>query len=460
MEDYLSRVSAEQREQAEVLDYRKITQDNSTRTSLNNDRLLEEILLYNNLLEAARHVKKNKGACGIDGMNVNRLIPYLNENYYELRQQILAGKYKPNPVRRVEIPKGNTGKFRKLGIPTVADRMIQMAVTMVLEAIYEKQFSETSYGFRPGRGAHDALKKCIEYANEGYDYVVSIDLEKYFDTVNHSKLIEVLSRSIKDGRVISLIHKFLNAGIYVNGMFEKNEEGMPQGGCFSPLGGNVMLNELDKELERRGHRFIRYADDVLLMCRSRKAAERTMESIARFIEEKLFLKVNREKSTVSKLEDVKYLGYGFYRKKGEYRLRVHPKSVNRMKERLRELTKRGTMGNKKRIAKLKEYIRGWIDYFVLADMKTLMQTTDKWMRRRIRTLYWLQWKRVRTRYRKLRSLGLKEEYVHTIANARKGPTRMGETLNFAITNKTLKEWGYLFMSDYYSYQRKFVCLST
>ena len=333
MEDYLQMVSAEQKEYAGVSVYQRITENNGIITDFWTDNLLELILRKDNLNKAYKKVKSNKGKGGIDGMQVDELLPCLKGNQSEIIQKIKEGKYRPNPVRRVEIPKEGKGRARKLGISTVVDRLIQQAVTQELTPLFEPQFSESSYGFRPGRSQHDALKACKKNVDEGYVYVVSMDLEKLFDTVNHSKLIEVLSRTIKDGRVISLIHKYLNAGVLQNGFFEKTEEGVPQGGPLSPLCGNVMLNGLDKELERRGHRFVRYADDVLIFCRSRKSAERTLANIIPFIEGKLFLKVNRTKTTVTHVGKIKYLGYAFYRNKGKCRFRVHPKAARKKNER-------------------------------------------------------------------------------------------------------------------------------
>ena len=294
-EDYLQRVSAEQKEYAEVSAHQKIAENNDIITDFQTDKLMEEILQSENLNKAYKKVKSNKGAGGIDGMSVDELLTFLKENQEQLIQKLKEGKYKPNPVRRVEIPKETKGEFRKLGVPTVVDRVFQQAITQVLTPVYEEQFSENSYGFRPKRGAHDALKQCQQNVEDGYVYVVDMDLEKFFDTVCQSKLIEVLSRTIKDGRVISLIHKYLNAGVISKGMFEKTEVGMPQGGPLSPLLSNIMLNELDKELERRGHRFVRYADDCMIFCKSRKSASRTLENIMPYIEGKLFLKVNRER---------------------------------------------------------------------------------------------------------------------------------------------------------------------
>lgn len=443
IEDYLLMVSAEQREQAEEYARRRIASDDDAITDLWTNELLELIIRRENLNKAYRQVKKNKGSAGIDRMQVEELLPYLRENGDELRQQLREGKYKPNPVRRVEIPKEEKGKVRKLGIPTVVDRMVQQAIAQDLMPLYEAQFSDNSFGFRPKRGTHDALKRSQKWADEGNVYVVSMDLAAYFDTVNHSKLIEVLSRTIKDGRVISLIHRYLNAGVMEDGGFQRTKEGVPQGGPLSPLLGNIMLNELDKELERRGHRFVRYADDCMIFCKSRKAAERTMRNIVPFITGKLFLKVNLEKTTVAHISRVKYLGYGFYRHKGKCRLRVHPKSVRKMRRKLKELTHRGNRwSNDERKKKLGEYVRGWVNYFRMADMKSLMAQTDEWMRRRIRAVIWRQWKRVRTRYKMLRRMHVEEWRVHEMANCRKGPWRAAQMLNTVITKERLARAGY------------------
>ena len=450
MEDYLQMVSAEQKEYAEVLDYSKITEKSGVITDYWTNNLLGLILRKDNLNNAYKQVKKNKGKGGVDGMQVDELLPFLRENQHTLIQEIRDGKYKPNPVRRVEIPKETKGEFRKLGVPTVVDRVIQQAIAQELSPIYEEQFSENSFGFRPKRGAHDALRQCQKNANEGYVYVVDMDLEKFFDTVCQSKLIEVLSRTIKDGRVISLIHKYLNAGVIANGMFERTEVGMPQGGPLSPLLSNVMLNELDKELERRGHRFVRYADDCMIFCKSRKSAERTLKNIIPFIEQKLFLKVNRKKTEVAYISNVKYLGYTFYRCKGKCRFRVHPKSVAKMRNKIRELTDRNRgISNAEREKKYQEYVRGWVNYFKLADMRKLLIETDKWARRRIRAVYWKQWKRVRTRYRILRKLKLEHWRAMELANSRCGYWRMAEVLNTVITKKIIAKLGYTAMLDYY-----------
>lgn len=273
--------------------------------------LLECILSSENLNRAYRQVVSNKGAGGVDKMETSELLPYLKLHKDELLKQLLDGKYRPFPVRRVEIPKEN-GKVRQLGIPTVVDRFIQQAVSQLLIQIYEPEFSRNSFGFRPNRSAHDALRKVQEYADDGYRYCVDLDLERFFDTVNHSKLIEVLSRTIKDGRVVSLIHHYLNAGVMVRHKYEESTEGVPQGGPLSPILSNILLNEMDKELEVRGHRFVRYADDCIILVRSRRATERVRDSIAKFIEKKLFLKVNKEKTVMGALRGMKFLGYTFY----------------------------------------------------------------------------------------------------------------------------------------------------
>ena len=417
IEGYLQRISAEQKEYAEASAHSRITENNHIITGFQTDELLEQILQSDNLNKAYKKVKSNKGAGGVDGMSVDELLTFLKDNQKQLIQKLKDGKYKPNPVRRVEIPKETKGETRKLGVPTVVDRVFQQAITQVLSPIYEEQFSENSYGFRPRRGAHDALKQCQQNVNEGYVYVVDMDLEKFFDTVCQSKLIEVLSRTIKDGRVISLIHKYLNAGVISNGMFEKTEVGMPQGGPLSPLLSNIMLNELDKELERRGHRFVRYADDCMIFCKSRKSAERTLKNIMPYIEGKLFLKVNREKTKVAYVNKVKYLGYSFYRYKGKCRLRVHPKSIVKMKAKLKELTSRNNgWGNEYRALKLTQFIRGWVNYFGMADMKQLLKSKDEWLRRRIRAIYWKQWKKIKTRYQMIRKFGMPEWKVHEMAN--------------------------------------------
>ena len=430
----------------------RITENNIIDADESEERLLEQIVDRDNLNRAFKRVKSNKGAHGVDGMKVDELLQYLKENGEQLKQSILDGKYHPNPVRRVEIPKEDGKKKRKLGIPTVVDRVVQQAIAQVLTPIFEEQFSDNSYGFRPGRSAHDAIRKSQDNIDEGYEYVVDMDLEKYFDTVNQSKMIEVLSRTVKDGRVISLIHKYLRAGVIVRHSFEETEIGVPQGGPLSPILSNIMLNELDKELERRGHRFVRYADDLLILCKSRRSAQRTLDNILPFIEKKLFLKVNREKTVVDYVGKVKFLGFAFYRYKGKTGIKIHPKSAAKMKSKIKELTSRSNgMGNELRAIKLRRYIMGWINYFKIADMKKLLSKTDQWMRRRIRMIYWKQWKRVRTRLKMLQTLGIHKQKAWEYANTRKGYWRISNSqiLSKTLRNEVIKGLGFLFFSEYY-----------
>lgn len=413
--------------------------------------VLEFILSPSNLNAAYLQVRRNKGAGGVDKMEVESLKDYLVKNKAELLASILRGSYRPHPVRRVEIPKDN-GQKRLLGIPTVVDRVIQQAIAQVLSALYEPQFSDHSYGFRPKRNAHQALEKCRRYITEGYVYAVDLDLEKFFDKVNHSKLIEVLSRTIKDGRVVSLIHKYLNAGVQIGGQLEASEAGVPQGGPLSPLLSNIMLNELDKELERRGHKFVRYADDLVIMCKSKRGAERVMSSIIRFIEQKLFLKVNKEKSQVARHNNVKFLGYSFYKTKGEGRLRIHPKSVAKMKARIKVLTSRSNgWGNERRKEALRQYIVGWVNYFKLADMEKLLKMVDEWYRRRLRMVIWKQWKRMKTRLTNLIKLGVKKSKAWEWANSRKGYWHLANSfiLTTSITTEKLHLAGFTFFYDQY-----------
>jgi RNA-directed DNA polymerase len=429
-----------------------ITENNIINANKSRERLLERILERDNLNNAFKRVKSNKGTHGVDEMEVDELLQYLKDNGDHLKQSILDGKYRPNPVRRVEIPKDDGKKKRNLGIPTVVDRVIQQAMAQILSPIFEKQFSDNSYGFRPKRSAHQAIKKCQDNIQRGYKYAVDMDLEKFFDTVNQSKLIEVLSRTIRDGRVISLVHKYLRSGVVIRHKYEETETGVPQGGPLSPLLSNIMLNELDKELEKRGHRFVRYADDLTIFCKSRRSALRTLENIIPFIEGKLFLKVNRDKTTVDLASRVKFLGFSFYQYKGEARVRIHPKAITKIKRKVKELTARSNgMGNKTRIEKLKSYIMGWINYFKIADMKNLLLKVDEWLRRRIRMIYWKQWKRVRTRFKMLQTLGISKQKAWEYANTRKGYWRISNSpiLSKSLNNTKLRELGYLFFSDYY-----------
>lgn len=431
--------------------YMGITENTLTTTPFTDMGLMEFILSPSNLNQAYLRVKSNQGVGGVDKMEVESLSSYLSTHKEELISSLYQGKYSPNPVLRVAIPKDN-GSKRLLGIPTVVDRVIQQAITQVLSPVYEKQFSSDSYGFRPSRSAHGALGKCVHYINEGYRYAVDMDLEKFFDTVNHSKLIEVLSRTIKDGRVVSLIHKYLNAGVMNQGDYEPSLQGVPQGGPLSPLLSNILLNELDKELERRGHKFVRYADDLIILCKSKRSAQRTLENILPFIENKLYLKVNTDKTQVTYVRNVKFLGYSFYIMKGKCRLRIHPKSVLKLKSKLKLLTKRSNgWSNERRKESLRQFITGWIQYFKYADMSQLLTVIDEWLRRRIRMVIWKQWKRIRTKVANLIKLGVKKTKAWEWANTRKGYWHIANSfiLSTTFTTERLKSAGYMFLSDYY-----------
>lgn len=428
-----------------------ISERELTPITLPKNGLLEFILSSDNLNAAYKKVCSNKGSGGIDGMTTGELLPYLREHGSELITSIREGTYKPNPVRRVEIPKSN-GKKRGLGIPTVVDRVVQQALSQVLQVIYEPQFSETSYGFRPHRGAHKALLKCGEYIEQGYVFTVDMDLEKFFDKVSHSKLIEVLSRTIKDGRVISLIHRYLNAGVVTSGKYESTSLGVPQGGPLSPLLSNIMLNELDKELECRGHKFVRYADDLVIFCKSRKSAQRTYEHILPFIENKLYLKVNREKTKVAYMRDIKFLSYAFGRRNGKCQYRIHPDSTKKMKDKIRELTNRSNgWSYEYRKQRLEWFIRGWSNYFSLAGYKRSMKDWDGWLRRRIRMCIWKSWKRVRTRYRNLHNLLPDTNSVRVAAFSRKSCWRMSShpSLHAAMSDERLLRAGYPTFRKFY-----------
>ncbi|MCB2292645.1 group II intron reverse transcriptase/maturase [Clostridium algoriphilum] len=411
--------------------------------------LFERIIDRNNLNQAFKKVRANKGSHGVDGMKVDELLQYLKENGASLRQSLLEGRYKPNPVRRVEIPKPD-GKKRPLGIPTAVDRVVQQAIAQVLNPIFEEKFSENSYGFRPNRSAHQAILKCKEYMDKGYKWAVDIDLEKYFDTVNHDKLIGLVYKEVKDVRVIALIRKYLQAGVMERGIFNTSQKGVPQGGNLSPLLSNVMLNELDKELEKRGLHFCRYADDCNIYLKSKKSAFRVMASITRFIEEDLKLKVNKDKSKVDRPWKLKYLGFTFYPKKGEMGIRVHQNSVKKLKCKLKEITGRSNaMSMELRAIKLRQVIVGWVNYFKLADMKSALKTLDEWLRRRIRLCYWKQWKRIKTRHDNLKKLGINEYKAWEYANTRKGYWRISNSpiLARTLTNKYLKEQGFVTLTE-------------
>jgi RNA-directed DNA polymerase len=429
-----------------------ITENHFVEVQFTKDDLLERILSSSNMNQAYKQVMANGGSGGVDKMATEFLLPYLKLHKEELINSLMDGSYRPNPVRRVEIPK-ECGKMRQLGIPTVVDRLIQQSISQVLSPIYERDFSDSSFGFRPRRSTHKALSCAQSYITSGYKYCVDLDLEKFFDTVNHSKLIEVLSRTIKDGRVISLIHKYLLSGIIVNHRFEDSTQGVPQGGPLSPLLSNVMLNELDKELDRRGHKYVRYADDCLIFCRSKRSAFRIRDNITSFIEQVLYLKVNLDKTQVGSVCGMKFLGYSFYIQKGICRLSVHPKSYDKLKARLKILTGRSNgMGYERRKRELTLFVRGWVEYFKMADMRSYLQRIDEWLRRRVRMCIWKCWKKVKTRFNNLVLCGVNKWYAWQHANTRKGYWCIAGSriLTGAMNNDKLRQAGYPFMMDYYS----------
>ena len=409
--------------------------------------LLERILDRENLNRAFKRVKARKGAAGIDGMTVEKALPYLRENKKELLERIYRGKYTPSPVRRVEIPKPEGG-VRKLGIPTVIDRTIQQAIAQQLIPIYEPLFADGSYGYRPGRSAKDAILRVKEYVEEGYRYAVTLDLSKYFDTLNHERLLNLLREEVKDERVIQLIKRYLKSGVMEDGVVMETEEGSPQGGNLSPLLANIYLDEFDQEYQRRGVPCIRYADDIVLLAKSKRAAERLLETSTAYLEDKLKLKVNREKSrtvSVFSIRNFKFLGFALGRNgKGVY-VRVHPKSWKKFKARLKELSsRRSCQSIRPTLARIKVYARGWMNYYGIADMKNPIDDINGWLYHRIRMCIWKQWKKSRTKMRNLRKLGVPEDLAYMAANSRRGYWFVTHTVavNMAMTKERLIRAGY------------------
>lgn len=408
------------------------------------ENLLEAILDRNNLNKAYLKVKGNGGSAGIDGMTVDEMLPYLKEHREELLTALRNGKYKPKAVRRVEIPKPDGGK-RKLGVPTVIDRMIQQAIVQVLQPIYEPLFSDNSYGFRPKRSAHQAISKALEYYNEGFKQVVDLDHAKYFDTVNHDILIDMLREQIKDERVISLIRKYLKSGVMIDGLVSPTTEGTPQGGNLSPLLSNIYLTAFDKLLESRGHKFVRYADDCNIYVKSRRAAERVMANCVKFLEGKLKLKVNQQKSQVGSPLKLKFLGFSLYKTGKKAGIRPHGKSIKRFKDKIRELTSRKQARSVENILKgIKSYTTGWLVYYSIADMESKIKSLNEWLRRRIRQIYWKQWKRIKTKHDNLVRLGINNSKAWEWANSRKGYWRISDSqiLHMSLTNEYLASVGY------------------
>jgi RNA-directed DNA polymerase len=404
--------------------------------------LMKRILSRENLLNALKRVERNGGSHGVDKMSTQNLRLYIVEHWADLRNSLQQGTYEPQPVRRVEIPKPNGG-VRLLGIPTVLDRFIQQAITQTLTPIYDPTFSENSYGFRPQRRGHDAVRKAKGYIEEGYRWVVDIDLEKFFDKVNHDKLMGLLSKRIDDKTLLGLIRKFLNAGIMIGGVVSQNTEGTPQGGPLSPLLSNIILDVLDKELEGRGHKFVRYADDCNIYVKSKKAGIRTMEGITAFIEKGLSLKVNHDKSAVDRPWNRKFLGFSFTNRK-EPKIRISKQSIKRFKLKVKEITSRKSpIPMEIRIQKLNQYLVGWCGYYALADTPSIFKELESWIRRRLRLCYWKQWKLPKTRIRKLIGLGIDKHKAYEWGNTRKGYWRITNSpiLSRALNNAFWRKEG-------------------
>ena len=386
-------------------------------------------------------------------MEVKELDEYLSKHLDEIKEQIRNKKYSPKPVKRVEIPKPD-GSVRNLGVPTVVDRFVQQAIAQVLTPIYEPKFSESSYGFRPNRCCEMAILKALEFMNDGYQWVVDIDLEKFFDNVNHDKMISLIMKDVKCGEIVSLINKFLKSGIMIDDEYKESVIGTPQGGNLSPLLSNIMLNQLDKELEARGLRFTRYADDCIILVGSSKAADRVMKNVSIFIESKLGLKVNMTKSKVSKPNDIKYLGFGFFMDKndGLWKAKPHAKSVEKLKLKLKKLTsRRWSISLDERLEKIKKTIVGWTNYYKIGYWKDVARMVDAHVRFRLRMCIWKQWKKVNTKKKALISLGVPKREAWMLANSRKAYARCASSfLNNVLTNKRLKERGLVFLLDQYN----------
>ena len=407
-----------------------------------NQRVMEEVCERDNWRAALQRVRANQGSPGIDGRTVDELPEYLEQHGPAIREQLLSGTYEPKPVKRVEIPKPDGG-VRKLGIPTVLDRFVQQAVQQVLQKQWDPTFSEHSYGFRPARSAQQAVAQAQQYIADGYGWCVDFDLEKFFDRVNHDKLMGQIAKGVGDKRLLKLIRAFLNAGVMEDGLVSPSVEGTPQGGPLSPLLSNLVLDELDRELERRGHRFVRYADDSNIYVRSERAGQRVMESVKRFISDKLKLKVNESKSAVAKPQERKFLGFSFTGGKGLKR-KIAPKAITRFKERVREITIKGKGRSMEQVMEeLAQYVRGWRAYFGFCETPSVLQRLDGWIRRRLRGAFWRQWKTGRKRYAELVRRGVSAESAAKTAGSRRGPWRVSQSpaLDRALSNAYLASLG-------------------
>ena len=421
---------------------------------------LESVLEYHNMKDAMTQVIKNRGAAGFDGIPVSELEQWFREHPHQLSKAVMSGTYKPQPIKRVYIPKDN-GDKRPLGIPTVVDRTVQQALAQVLSEAYEPYFSDNSFGFRPDRGARDAVRRVCEYAEQGYVWVIDLDLAKFFDTVNHSKLLQVLSESIKDGRVISLIHKFLRAKIIENGKSTKPKMGTPQGGPMSPIPANILLNEMDKMLDERGVKFCRYADDCIIFAKSERAAHRIYESISKYIEKKLFLQINKEKTSIGMLSPrTKFLGFGFKRIEDDLETRwvpvVHNKSRKKLKDKIRILTdRRLPRGEERTKEQFNTFLKGWVGYYRIGMSNCSFTKIDEWIRRRIRQIYLKMWKKNRTKYEELKKLKRnKDELCYAIAHSSMKCWAKALYANYVITKEVIKKWGWLSVKE--AYERGFI----
>ncbi|WP_096270728.1 group II intron reverse transcriptase/maturase [Paucisalibacillus globulus] len=405
--------------------------------------MMERILARPNLLQAIKRVEENKGSHGVDQMTTKDLRNHLVENWTTITNQLRSGTYQPKPVRRVEIPKADGGT-RKLGIPTVTDRFVQQAIAQQLTLVFDPTFSEFSYGFRPNRRAHTAVKQARAYMKEGYRWVVDMDLEKFFDRVNHDRLMARLANKIKDKALLRLIRSFLQAGVMENGLVRPITEGAPQGGPLSPLLSNIVLDELDKELEKRGHKFVRYADDFQIYVKSKRAGERVMESITTFIEKKLRLKVNREKSTIDRPWKRKFLGFSFTNNKKQPKIRLAKQSIKRFKARIRKWTSRKhQITMEQRIAKLNSYLNGWLGYYQLIETPSKLKQLESWLHRRLRMIRWKEWRLPKTKKKKLISLGISPQKAYEWANSRKAYWRIAKSpiLHIALGTKYWTDQG-------------------
>ena len=414
-------------------------------------KLMDEVLSKDNLNQAYLQVTRNKGASGVDDMTCEEVKDYLKVHGDELISQIKSREYKPLPVRRVEIPKPNGG-VRKLGIPTVIDRIIQQALVQKLTPIFEPTFSEYSYGFRLNRRCQNAIDKALELLNQGYEWIIDLDLEKFFDNVPQDKLIRLVDNMVNDSDITALIHKYLKAGVLINGEFEETTIGTPQGGNLSPLLSNIYLNELDKELERRGLHFARYADDCVIFVKTENAAKRVMFHTIKFIETKLKLKVNAEKTHITRPNNLKYLGFSFWKYKGEWKSKPHKESFVKLFLKLKKLVKRSwSIDLDYRIEKINEVLRGWINYYRQASMKEKLVKISGWLRNAVRVIIWKQWKLPCTRRKALIKLGLSENEAKRVSNSRKGYQRLSHcwSIQKAITNSRLKKRGLLDPLEYY-----------